>query len=79
MAIAEFSKFADIWLLVTAFISKKQNKQNHTKVNMVWFSKKTKKQKQKQKHIYFCFIDFTRAFDCVDHNKLWKILKRQEY
>ena len=29
-----------------------------------------------QKHIYyFCFIDYTKAFDCVDHNKLWKILK----
>ena len=28
-----------------------------------------------QKYIYFCFIDYTKAFDCVDHNKLWKILK----
>ena len=28
-----------------------------------------------QKNIYFCFIDFTKAFDCVDHNKLWTILK----
>ena len=28
-----------------------------------------------QKNIYFCFIDHTKAFDCVDHNKLWKILK----
>ena len=28
-----------------------------------------------QKNIYFCFTDYTRAFDCVDHNKLWKILK----
>ena len=28
-----------------------------------------------QKNIYFCFIDFTKAFDCVDHNKQWKILK----
>ena len=27
------------------------------------------------KNIYFCFIDYTKAFDCVDHNKLWKILK----
>ena len=26
-------------------------------------------------HIYFCFVDYTKAFDCVDHNKLWKILK----
>ena len=28
-----------------------------------------------QKNIYFCFIDYTKAFDCVDHNKLWKFLK----
>ena len=28
-----------------------------------------------QKSIYFCFIDYTKAFDCVDHNKLWKVLK----
>ena len=28
-----------------------------------------------QKNIYFCFTDYTKAFDCVDHNKLWKILK----
>ena len=28
-----------------------------------------------QKNIYFCFIDYTKTFDCVDHNKLWKILK----
>ena len=28
-----------------------------------------------QKNIYFCFIDYSKAFECVDHNKLWKILK----
>ena len=28
-----------------------------------------------EKHISFCFIDYTKAFDCVDHNKVWKILK----
>ena len=32
-----------------------------------------------QKNIYFCFIDYAKAFDCVDHNKLWKILKEMEY
>ena len=31
--------------------------------------------KECQKDIYFCFMDYTKAFDCVDHNKLWKILK----
>ena len=34
-----------------------------------------KKAREFQKYIYFCFIDYTKAFDCVDHNKLWKILK----
>ena len=33
------------------------------------------KAREFHKNIYFCFIDYTRAFDCVDHNKLWKILK----
>ena len=33
------------------------------------------KAKELQKNIYFCFIDYTKAFDSVDHNKLWKILK----
>ena len=35
----------------------------------------SKKQRDFQKNIYFCFIDYAKAFDCVDHNKLWKILK----
>ena len=34
-----------------------------------------KKAREFQKIIYFCFIDYAKAFDCVDHNKLWKILK----
>ena len=33
------------------------------------------KAKEFQENIYFCFIDYTKAFDCVDHNKLWKILQ----
>ena len=33
------------------------------------------KAREFQKIIYFCFSDYTKAFDCVDHNKLWKILK----
>ena len=34
-----------------------------------------KKQESSRKNIYFCFIDYAKAFDCVDHKKLWKILK----
>ena len=36
------------------------------------------KAREFQKNIYFCFIDYAKAFDCVDHNKLWKILKEME-
>ena len=31
-----------------------------------------------QKNIYFCFIDYTKAFDCVDHSKLWEILRQMD-
>ena len=35
----------------------------------------SKKQKSSRKNVYFCFIDYAKAFDCVDNNKLWKILQ----
>ena len=35
-----------------------------------------KKAREFQKNIYFCFIDYAKSFDCVDHNKLWKFFKR---
>ena len=38
-------------------------------------STRSLKKQEFQKNIYFCFIDYIKAFDCVDHNKLWKILK----
>ena len=34
-----------------------------------------KKQESSRRDIYFCFIDYAKTFDCVDHNKLWKIVK----
>ena len=40
--------------------------------NIHWIIKKVR---EFQKNIYFCFTDYVKAFDCVDHNKLWKILK----
>ena len=42
--------------------------------NIHWIIKKAK---EFQKNIYFCFIDYAKAFDCVNHNKLWKILKKK--
>ena len=41
-------------------------------VNICWIIKKTR---GLQKNIYFCFIDYSEVFDCVDHNKLWKIVE----
>ena len=40
--------------------------------NIHWIIEKAR---EFQKNVYFCFIDYTKAFDCVDHNKLWKILR----
>ena len=40
--------------------------------NIRWIIEKAR---EFQKNIYFCFIDYAKAFDCVDHNKLWKLLK----
>ena len=44
----------------------------HQIANIRWIMGKAR---EFQKNIYFCFIDYAKAFDCVDHNKLWKILK----
>ena len=44
--------------------------------NIQWIIEKAiKKAREFQKNIYFCFIDYAKAFDCVDHNQLWKILQ----
>ena len=44
--------------------------------NIRWIMEKAR---EFQKNIYFCFIDYAKAFDCVDHNQLWKILKETEH
>ena len=44
-------------------------------VNIRWIFEKAR---ELQKNIYFCFVEYAKAFDCVDHNKLWKILKQRE-
>ena len=44
--------------------------------NIRWIIEKVR---EFQKNIYFCFIDYAKAFDCVDHNRLWKILQEWEY
>ena len=44
--------------------------------NILWMIEKAR---EFQKNIYFCFTDYAKAFDCVDHNKLWKILQEMGY
>ena len=44
--------------------------------NICWIIEKAR---EFQKNIYFCFIDYAKAFDCVDHNKMWKFFKIWEY
>ena len=43
--------------------------------NICWIIEKAE---EFQKNVYFCFINYAKAFDCVDHNKLWKILQEME-
>ena len=44
--------------------------------NICWIIEKAS---EFQKNIYFCFIDYAKSFDCLDHSKLWKILQEMEY
>ena len=44
-------------------------------IKLPTFAGSSKKQESSRKNIYFCFIDYAKTFDCVDHNKLWEILK----
>ena len=47
--------------------------------NICWIIEKSREFWKKTNNIYFWFIDYDKVFDCVDHHKLWKILKRWEY
>ena len=47
---------------------------NRDQIANIWWI--IEKARESQKNISFCFIDYAKAFDCVDHNKLWKILKK---
>ena len=51
---------------------KERQRNQRSKCNTYWVMEKAR---EFQKNIYFCFIDYNKAFDCVDHNKLWKIFK----
>ena len=50
-------------------------KEKKTEIKLSTSFGSLKKLESSRKNIYFCFIDYAKAFDCVDHNKLWKILQ----
>ena len=50
-------------------------KAEESEIKLLTSAGSSKKQESSKKNIYLCFIDYAKAFDCVDHNKLWKILK----
>ena len=50
-------------------------KAEEPEINLATSAESSKKQESSRKNIYFCFIEYAKAFDCVDHNKLWKILR----
>ena len=54
----------------TSWIQKRQRNKNKF-ANILWIIEKAR---QFQKNVYFCFVDYAKAFDCVDHKKLWNIL-----
>ena len=53
-------------------------KAEETKIKLPISAGSSKKQENTRKNIYFCFTDYAKAFDCVDHDKLWKILQGME-
>ena len=74
---SKFSKpdFSNTWTVNSLDVQAGFRKGRGTRdqiANIRWIIEKAR---EFQKNIYFCFIDYAKAFDCVDHNKLWKILK----
>ena len=57
-------------------LEKAQEPENKLPTSLCWIIVKAR---EFQKNIYFCFIDYAKAFDCVDHNKMWKIPKEMIY
>ena len=74
---SKFSKpgFNSTWTVNFQMFRLHLDKAEESEIELTTSIGSSKKQ-QFQKNIYFCFFDYTKAFDCVDHNKLWKILKK---
>ena len=75
MPFRDFIQICSVLIEELPFLFSKFRKHRGTRdqiANICWI---TEKAREFQKNIYFCFIDYTKAFDCVEDNKLWKILK----
>ena len=69
---AKLQQFVNHELLDVQAVFRKGRRTRDQIINIHWIIEKAR---EFQKNIYFCFIDYAKAFDYVDHNKLWKILK----
>ena len=54
----------------------RKGRETRDQIASIWWI--IEKAREFQKNIYFCFVDHAKAFDCVDHNKLWKVLQEME-
>ena len=74
---SKFSKpgFSNTWTMNFQIFKLVLEKAEEPEIKLPTSTGSWKKQESSRKNIYFCFIDYDKAFDCVDHNKLWKILK----
>ena len=67
--------FSNTWTVNFQMFKLVLEKAEEPEIKLPTSAGSSKKTKEFQKNIYFCFIDYAKAFDCVDHNKLWNILK----
>ena len=74
---SKFSKpgFSNMWTVNFQMFRLVLERQRNQRTNCQHLLHHRKSKRAPEKNIYFCFIDYAKAFDCVDHNKLWKILK----
>ena len=74
---SKFSKpgFNSTWTMKFQMFKPDLEKAEESEIKLTTSVGSSKKQENTRKNIYFCFIEYTNAFDCVDHNKLWEILK----
>ena len=75
---SKFSKsgFSNIWTVNFQMFKLDLEKTEEPEIKLPTSDGSSKKQESSRKNIYFCFIDYAKAFDCVDHHKLWKILQQ---